>query len=72
MDDSTTDPSDEYVLPPGVAEWFVPGLASQRWIVPTLVGIHAIECFAFLPLLRKTARDGNADLPMLLIFGAVH
>ncbi|MEZ4374846.1 MAG: hypothetical protein R3B07_28795 [Polyangiaceae bacterium] len=56
----------------GVAAWFIPALAGQRWIVPTLVGIHAIECFAFLPLLRKTGRDGNADLPMLLIFGAVH
>lgn len=56
----------------GVAAWFVPGMSSLRWLVPTLVGIHALECFAFLPLLRKAGRDGNADLPLLMVFGAVH
>ncbi|MCA9632998.1 MAG: hypothetical protein KC766_35345 [Myxococcales bacterium] len=56
----------------GVAAWFVPALAGQRWIAPTLVGIHALECFAFLPILRKSGRDGNSDLPLLMLFGAVH
>ncbi len=56
----------------GVAAWFVPSLVGLRWIAPILIGVHAVECFAYLPILRKAGREGLKELPMLLVFGAVH